>query len=372
MPTHARWTQANDNLHVATISGTECHILRDERGRYAVYVGGRLAATRTTMDRARNSASWYATHPNDVASRRSVRTLDLTTLSQIAATPRLSSRTFGVEIEMSGCATYASALTAAITAAGVAAHHESYNHTTRPHWKLVPDGTVSFGELVSPILQGEDGLRQLAVVSSVLSQHRARVSRSCGLHVHLGARDLSPRQIAAVVINYARAESLIDTLLAPSRRRGQNSYCTSIRSSYAVAEITDLYTTPGTTITLEYLSRAFHSRYTNVNLDSLTRHGTIEFRQHHGTVEAEKITAWVRLLDHLASYSAQGNLLPMFAADTDDRTHSESDLRLFLAQIGLPLDVQDYLVTRGVRYGTIQRTPTTITTTTTTRVDVAA
>jgi hypothetical protein len=47
-------------------------------------------------------------------------------------------------------------------------------------------------------------------------------------------------------------------------------------------------------------------RYQKLNLESLERHGTIEFRQHSGTVDAEKAVNWVRLctafIETTASY----------------------------------------------------------------------
>jgi hypothetical protein len=39
---------------------------------------------------------------------------------------------------------------------------------------------------------------------------------------------------------------------------------------------------------------AFGTRYARVNLEAWRRHRTIEFRQHGGTVEAEKALAWIR------------------------------------------------------------------------------
>ena len=38
------------------------------------------------------------------------------------------------------------------------------------------------------------------------------------------------------------------------------------------------------------------SRYHKLNLESLVRHGTVEFRQHSGTVDGEKMANWVMLV----------------------------------------------------------------------------
>lgn len=49
------------------------------------------------------------------------------------------------------------------------------------------------------------------------------------------------------------------------------------------------------------------SRYFKVNLMSFQRHGTIEFRQHSGTVNATKIANWVRFLGQFIDNSKARN-----------------------------------------------------------------
>ncbi len=39
-----------------------------------------------------------------------------------------------------------------------------------------------------------------------------------------------------------------------------------------------------------------YQRYRSVNLLALAKHGTIEFRQHAGTLDPDKLGAWVRFL----------------------------------------------------------------------------
>ena len=57
---------------------------------------------------------------------------------------------------------------AKITAAGIECNAESYNHSARPTWKIVTDGSLGDysrgAEIVSPVLSGEEGLAALATV----------------------------------------------------------------------------------------------------------------------------------------------------------------------------------------------------------------
>jgi Putative amidoligase enzyme len=55
-------------------------------------------------------------------------------------------------------------------------------------WKAERDGSINNGhgghqcEIVSPVLQGEEGLRQVAEVMRILEQKGHRVNASCGVH----------------------------------------------------------------------------------------------------------------------------------------------------------------------------------------------
>lgn len=199
-----------------------------------------------------------------------------------------TNRKFGVEIEFLATVDK-DEVVREIRSNGISCDWEGYNHDDcEDHWKMVRDGSCGY-ELVSPILSGEDGLHQIEVVCGVLKQVGAKVDRSCGLHVHVDARNLAKKDVAKVFIGYARYEPLFDALMPESRRQNLNGYCQSIKSAvnYSHEFASDLQ---------RAYNRLFHTRYTKVNLESLIRHGSIEFRQHSGTIDANKITNWVVLM----------------------------------------------------------------------------
>lgn len=59
--------------------------------------------------------------------------------------------------------------------------------------------------------------------------------------------------------------------------------------------------------TINEMANIMGSRYFKVNLMSFQRHGTIEFRQHSGTVNATKIANWVRFLGQFIDNSKARN-----------------------------------------------------------------
>lgn len=198
-------------------------------------------------------------------------------------------RKFGIELEIAGI-TKAQALNA-LQAVDINVQSEGYNHETRNYWKLVSDSSVSGGfEVVSPILEGEAGISEAEIVARALDDMGANVNGTCGFHVHINARDLTAEQVKAIVLRYAKHEDEIDAFMPKSRRGNQNYYCKSVKSYIHDNNFLNAHTING-------LANAMGSRYYKVNLQAHYRQGSIEFRQHSGTINAAKIANWVRFLD---------------------------------------------------------------------------
>ena len=81
----------------------------------------------------------------------------------------LFNRRFGVEIEFFGAAQ--STLERNLRAEGIRYEFERYNHETRNHWKFTTDSSIRGDypfEMVSPILQGCEGLQSLKKATTAL------------------------------------------------------------------------------------------------------------------------------------------------------------------------------------------------------------
>lgn len=217
----------------------------------------------------------------------------LSTLITIAA----FTRKFGVEFEAYNVRE--SDLNAAMNRAGISCRIAGYSHAdSESQWKIVSDGSLSGNntfELVSPILQGEAGIRELEKVCRILNECGAKVNKTCGTHVHMDARGMEMQTWKNIYKNYARLENVIDSFMPRSRR--ENDYCKSLN------RINNLENRIDQCRTLSDIEHIFCSRYYKINPQSYSRHNTCEFRQHSGTVEFEKISTWVRFLNNLIEYS---------------------------------------------------------------------
>jgi hypothetical protein len=225
-------------------------------------------------------------------------------------------RTFGIEIEAYNVGMRT--LCDALNAAGIACGVEGYNHVTRSTWKIVPDGSLmgsqSF-ELVSPPLKGQAGLAQVKTVCRVLGECGAKVNKSCGLHVHHDANDLTLKDWKNFVKYYVKYEKTLDSLMPVSRRDNNNTFCASLLRNETIAErfaaidqATDLH---GLTSIV-----CGQSRYYKLNLMAYWRHGTVEVRHHSGTTEYEKIAAWVSLTQGLLERSVKNTKGPQQKASS--------------------------------------------------------
>ena len=211
-----------------------------------------------------------------------------------------TARTFGIEIEFNNqsemsqqqLATYINKKFRRLECIG-----ESYNHTTQAHWKIVTDSTCGL-ELVSPILSGQKGMKDAqCIIDCLASIEGVEVNRSCGIHVHVGAQGITPQGMRNVILQYAKNEEIINSVLAPSRRdtrwarplvgNGNNGRYQSMEEL-----ANQLYScqTVG-----EIVSR-MGGRYNTVNVQCWNRQRTVEFRQHGGSLDSEKILNWAHFL----------------------------------------------------------------------------
>lgn len=108
-------------------------------------------------------------------------------------------------------------------------------------------------------------------VTGILSQFEVAVNKSCGLHVHLDARNREAETMAERLI---AAQPLLYSMVPPSRR--SNAYCTPTHPEHTIEA-------PG-------------ERYKGINLNAYDAHSTIEVRLHSGTHESRKINNWIKLL----------------------------------------------------------------------------
>ena len=270
-------------------------------------------------------------------------------------------RTFGVEIEFG--------LNRNITEENFKAEFEMrtgeeivmstrhYNTPVNPtKWTLAYDGSVRvrnhYGrELKSPPIK----LSQINRIKKVYDylNEVGKVNITCGQHVHIDCNDMTFKQWKKVLIAYLVNEDVIDMMHPVSRRFGSGVGTRFCGSGFGRRNISNdrVLTTPHvntfTQLQEHYksvvinecikkikkarnvrqlLSRGFGDKYSNVCFKE--NFGTIEFRQHAGTLEESKIINWIRFLNQFVIAYGFG---PAVARKDETRTNGRD--RLFFRKV---------------------------------------
>lgn len=171
---------------------------------------------------------------------------------------------------------------------------ERYTHRVTNHWKLVSDCSLGSreqsGELVSPVLVWNDQAKEeVRKVLKVLQDVGASVNRSCGLHIHLSWDEMATYQVKHLVKRFTKYERAFDLMMPESRRSSR--WCREMSD-----DVVNPIINASDNISLSRLGSSSRTRYVKLNTNSLSRYTTVEFRQHSGTIEHEKIIKWIDLL----------------------------------------------------------------------------
>lgn len=223
---------------------------------------------------------------------------------------------FGVEIEFADGPDSAEAADL-LESVGLACSSEDYNHAVRSHWKVVPDSSCGL-ELVSPPLHWHQRLDVRRAITA-LRDGGAEVNIDCGFHVHhewpwwgiLSTSESNDRLIRLLQL-YRATEPLLRRILAPSRWEDNRfcrwdlanteTYCGNCGTSQMGPCPTHQWQ-----VEASYL---WANRYVAVNVTALERQQTVEFRQHHGTLNYTKALAWVELTRTWVHAASRPDLSP--------------------------------------------------------------
>lgn len=158
-------------------------------------------------------------------------------------------------------------------------------------------------EIPSPVLRGQKGLNELQRVMALLKANSFYVGSEDGLHVHHDAPEFmdDPDLLVGLVEAWNDNQEVISTFVAPSRRRNHWACPTWTSTQVTYLKETVERTKRGEPGVDEWgyaqpagPRAAFRTGPRGaLNLHSLLEHGSIEIRQHEGTLEFDEAYAWI-------------------------------------------------------------------------------
>jgi hypothetical protein len=300
----------------------------------------------------------------------------------------LNQRTFGVEIEFTGKYKFQAARDIALALHETGVQVPQYMgvphiHTMGYHgdrcevcgetvqnkylqWRIERDasvtqyrGTQEFGgEVVSPILVTPE----FAQLNTVLKALRlpteyqggtfgGKVNAQCGLHIHVGVKDLTPAQRAKIVRHWYNTTAVIHTFVAQSRIN--NHYCAQMPQREVDQVVALLELNVAHVHTYERTT----NKYRSLNVLPFPKIGTFEFRLHQGTLNATKVRNWVTLLLAFVGGFATEEQAPV--GHTVERT--ERFLDILVAKTQAPTNLKKYFIHRqGVLVPDLRRPVVTV------------
>tara|TARA_R110001583_G_scaffold86509_2_gene225940 strand:- start:5775 stop:6920 length:1146 start_codon:yes stop_codon:yes gene_type:complete len=234
---------------------------------------------------------------------------------------------------------------------------DSEEMDTPMYWSNVSDGSINTEgsgmgtELVSTPASGDLLMENINNLMRWKDYYGAWVNRSCGFHVHFNSIDKTPREVAHIAIVYQKFQDVLKSMMPDSRQdsnwcRDSTMNLNALRNvDSEEALIDEYYESMDCSPSSEKYNDA---RYCGINIHSRYYHGTIEFRLHSGTINKEKITNWISILNcimlkgvEISSYSNE-----KYRTWVDKNTGDEGQLdRTF------GLELLSYIHKRQAKFG---------------------
>lgn len=170
------------------------------------------------------------------------------------------------------------------------------------YWRLERDASLrgESGEFVLRSPLTEDKLSE-AFDELTKAMRKAgtkvRPTYRAGVHVHVNVQDLTPKQLVTFIAAYFVLEEVF--LSFCDKTRAGNHFCLRLSdASYTLDMITEMILTNSLkTLDTEDL------RYASLNITSLFKYGSIEFRALESTTDFEKIKAWAGALNYVKEFA---------------------------------------------------------------------
>jgi len=229
-----------------------------------------------------------------------------------------------------------------------------------PDFRVTSDGSISDTgddegfEFISKPMRGDHLFFEIDNICSHLIDNSFWINRTCGLHIHIDARDLFYEELKGIALVARSFERVIFSMM-PKSRNGTN-WCKHMQMTKNEIKRIDsnedfiekYYESCGEYPSMDKYNDA---RYHGLNLHARVYLGTIEFRYHSGTNNPTKIKNWITICQSIVQKGIElGKVMDEAPEDWDSKTNklmNEGELGLadFIDILELH-DISQYIVGR--------------------------
>ncbi|MEG2356029.1 MAG: amidoligase family protein [Clostridia bacterium] len=261
----------------------------------------------------------------------------------------MKNQTFGIEIEMNHI-DRAKAAQVIAQHFGTNVEHTGGCYDTRQipdaqgrRWKVVSDGSIAGPqnertEFVSPICRWED-IETVQELVRKLRRAGAHADPSCGIHVHIGRGQHTPKTLRNLVNIVSAKEDLLTQALGISDERRMR-WCQPVEPTF-LERLNRLKPQTDAAFAQAWYGVSnweWHahehydpSRYHLLNLHSVFQKGTIEFRAFNSTLHAGEIKAYIQFCMAISYQALTAASASPKRTDTDNPKYT---FRCWLLRLG--------------------------------------
>ena len=209
--------------------------------------------------------------------------------------------TFGIELELT-----IAERTVREERMTIGAYHRGIQVPFLPSgWKAESDSSIRTAsgrkacEIVSPILKGEAGIREVIEVVETLKSKGLTTNESCGIHVHIYFDPAWAAEKLAKLISIVSYLEQGIFATTGTKRRERGTYCKGLRK-YGDQPKAKQKLDP--------------DRYHLLNITNLVRNvrPTVEFRAFSGSLNPVKIVGWIQLCLGIVERALEAKRLPVW------------------------------------------------------------
>lgn len=172
-------------------------------------------------------------------------------------------------------------------------------------WKAVKDNSLRGAGMEFVLrepLFGSDLINAVHHFCEWAKKHNFESNYRTGLHLHIDVRNLEAGQLLSMIIYYALYEKVIFNFVAPDREG--SIFCLPFyKAEGHLDTISQMFRT--SEMMKEY--SAMVERYGALNLNSLSKYGSVEWRHFQCTFDENKVISWINLAQ---SFKKFGKLNP--------------------------------------------------------------
>jgi hypothetical protein len=170
-------------------------------------------------------------------------------------------------------------------------------------WENVSDGSLrgNSNEFIFAMpLKGADIITALTELETAIDKYCPNIDMSArtSLHVHIDVRNYNTKQLLNYILLFMIFERVLFSYVG--EERAYSNFCTPLCDcKETVYRLSSLLSD-----NQESIHRCLSSqgKYASMNISSVSRHGSVEFRMHKGTYKSDEIIKWINILMCVKNY----------------------------------------------------------------------